>query len=88
MKTVEMVEIDAGRMKAADACSQQDLEAAQQVAREVDRLRADVAAMYAYAAECGLDLSDALRERLSMGAHGLSGTRRLHGELEAIVRPA
>ena len=57
------------------------------VAAEVDRLRLDVEAMLAVAARRGLIVPDE-RERLSLGVRRLPPTRRLHGELAAIVRPA
>jgi hypothetical protein len=47
-----------------------------------------MAAMLAVAAERGVLVPDDLRERLSLGARGLSATRLLHGELAAIVRRA
>ncbi|MGO8906621.1 MAG: hypothetical protein ACLQMH_13500 [Solirubrobacteraceae bacterium] len=51
-------------------------------------LRADCVEMLAAAVRHGLDVPDDLRERLSLGVRGLTATRRLHGELAAIVRPA
>lgn len=86
--TAELIEVCEGRWRAADACTAEDLESAQQLAADVDRLREDSAAMLAVAAERGVLVPDDLRERLSLGARGLSATRRLHGELAAIVRPA
>ena len=55
---------------------------------EVDRLREDMVAMLAVAAERGVLVPDDLRERLSLGARGLPATRMLRDELAAIVRPA
>ena len=53
-----------------DACSELDLEAAQQLAAEVERLREDIEAMLLPAARYVLDVPDDLRERLSLGARG------------------
>jgi hypothetical protein len=83
---LELVEVAAGRWLAADACTELDLQGAQAVACEVERLRDDCAAMLTTAARVGLVVSDELRERLSLGVRGLPATRRL--ELAAIVRPA
>jgi len=55
---------------------------------EVGRLREDMVAMLAVAAERGVLVPDDLRERLSLGARGLPATRMLHAELAAIVRRA
>jgi hypothetical protein len=87
-RTPELIEVAEGRWRAPDACTPVDLEGAQVLAAEIDRLREDVAAMLAVAAERGLSVPDELRERLSLGARGLPATRRLHGELAAIVRAA
>jgi predicted deacylase len=87
MLDAELVEVAPGRWRAADCCTAVDLEAAQQLAVEADRLREDAAAMLAVAAERGVLVPDELRERLSLGARGLPATRRLRDELAAIVRP-
>jgi hypothetical protein len=78
--TLELIEVAEGRWLAADCCTAEDLEAAQQVAAEVERLREDCEAM--------LPVPDDLRERLSLGGRGLPATRSLHAEMAAIVRPA
>lgn len=84
----ELVEVSPGRWRDPALCSQQDLEAAQALAAEVDRLREDTVALLAVAAERGALVPDNLRERLSRGARGLPATRSLHAELATIVRPA
>ena len=84
----ELVEVAEGRWLDADCATPADLEAAQQLAAEVDRLREDIEAMVLAAARYVLDVPDDLRERLSHGARCLPATRRLHAELAAIVRPA
>jgi hypothetical protein len=84
----ELVEVAEGRWRDADCATPADLEAAQQLAAEVDRLREDVEAMLLAAARYALDVPDDLRERLGHGARGLPATRSLHDELAAIVRPA
>jgi hypothetical protein len=86
--TVELIEVAPSRWRFSDCCSEADLEAAQQLAAEVEALRADCVALLAVAARHGLDVPAELRERLSLGARGLPTTRSLHGELAAIVRPA
>jgi hypothetical protein len=88
MRTPDLIEVALGRWRAADTCTPADLEGAQALAVEVDRLREDCVAMLAVAAERGVLVPDELRERLSLGARGLPATRRLHGELAAIVRAA
>jgi hypothetical protein len=85
---VELIEVAPGRWRAADECSALDLDAAQQLAAEAERLREDCVAMLAVAARRGLIVPDDLRERLSLGARGLPATRMLRDELAAIVRPA
>ena len=84
---MELIEVSSGRWRAPDACTELDLEAAQQLAADVDRLREDCAAMLAVATERGVLVPDDLRERLSLGARGLPATRMLRDELAAIVRP-
>ena len=69
--TLELIEVAEGRWLAVDCCTAGDLEAAQRVAAEVDRLRLDVEAMLAVAARRGLIVPDDLRERLSLGVRGL-----------------
>ena len=54
MTTLELIEVAEGRWLAADCCTAGDLEAAQAVAAEVDRLRLDIEAMLAVAARRGL----------------------------------
>ncbi len=87
-RPAELVEVAEGRWRDPALCSQQDLEAAQLLAAELDRLREDCVAMLAAATERGVLVPDDLRERLSLGARGLPATRMLHAELAAIVRPA
>jgi hypothetical protein len=87
-RDVELVEVSPGRWRDPALCSEQDLEGAQALAVEAARLGEDIAVMLAVAAERGLAVPDELRERLSLGARGLPATRRLHGELAAIVRAA
>ena len=84
----ELIEVAPGRWRDPALCSEQDLEGAQALAVEAARLGEDIAVMLAVAAERGLAVPDELRERLSLGARGLPATRRLHGELAAIVRAA
>jgi hypothetical protein len=81
--TPELIEVAAGRWRAPDACTPVDLDGAQRIAAEVDRLHEDCVAMLAVAAERGQVVPDELRERLSLGVRGLSATRRLHAELSA-----
>lgn len=84
----ELIEVAPGRWRAADACSALNLDAAQQLAAEAERLREDCVALLAVAAERDQIVPDELRERLSRGARGLLATRSLHAEMAAIVRPA
>jgi len=86
MRTPDLIEIALGRWRAADTCTPAEIEGAQVLTVEVDRLRTDAAAMLAVASERGLFVPDELRERLSLGVRGLSATRRLHAELVAVVR--
>jgi hypothetical protein len=56
--------------------------------RRGSRLREDIVALLAVAAERGVLVPDDLRERLSLGVRGLPATRMLRDELAAIVWPA
>jgi hypothetical protein len=86
--TPDLIEVTAGRWRAPDACTELDLEAAQQLAAEVMSSREDIEAMLLAAARYALDVPDDLRERLNLGVRGLPATRSLRDELAAIVRPA
>jgi hypothetical protein len=87
-RPAELVEVAEGRWRDPALCSESELEHAQALAAELDRLREDCVAMLAVAAERGVLVPEDLRERLSLGARGLPATRMLRDELAAIVRPA